>query len=137
MTAGERGAPALPRANCREPLRQGRHQRSALRLAQRAPGGDLAAGAPAAEAKIEAVVEHAEFDAGRGDVHGVCLSQPRADEKAAEKADFGELLRRPRDIAGLAANLAARNERDSPGAAERQRQGGQQAAESEAAGRRQ
>ena len=137
MTVGKRGTLALPRADRREPLRQGRHQRDARWLAQRCPGRNLAAGAPATEAEVETGVEHAEFDAGRGDVHRACLGQPRANEKAAQKADFGELLRRPGDIAGLAANLAAGKERDGPGAAERQRQGGQQAAESEAAGGRQ
>ena len=75
--------------------------------------------AAAADAQPGIGIDDADFHTRAGGrrnerIHGPDLRRATADEKSAEAGDFGRLLRRAGDVAGLAADLAARQRAQSP-----------------------
>ena len=107
-------AARLARAHGDEARLERRHHGDPFGFAHSAPAGDLVERAAAADAKRRHRVDDADLDAGGGDRrggHGRHLGGRPPDEKAAPGGDFGRLLRRARHVAGLAADLAARERR--------------------------
>ena len=101
---------------------QPRHDRQAFSLRQAAPLPDFIERAPAAKAQAAIGMDDAKLDAGRGYFRHAAvypgtgiISNRRFGNHSQQKSDFRHLLRRAAHIAGLAADLAFRQARDSPG----------------------